>query len=316
MKTRGSRSTLTCMVSALLACFTTLAAAQSPPPNPVPAERRPGLSPEREKELAHVHEGQYGALAPQNLAKKRPKPPFDLTSTWFVDLRRAFADFRFGPPYPEFYEAGQQAMKEAAAAQAKGERYRDSIGECYPAGMPMIMTRVWPISMVQLPTVIYMMFGFNNSLRIIYLDGRKHSDPDLVVSTYNGESIGRWEKDTLVVHTKYFEPNQHWIDAGLPISDQFEIVERMKLKEDGKILEIEYTMTDPKNWKGEWKNTKRWHRMDYSDIPESECLPNLNEDLPSTTKGSADVDARLKASGSAPAAAPAAPPAAPSAPKN
>ncbi len=104
---------------------------------------------------------------PQNLAIKRPKPPFDLTSTWFVDLTRAFADFRFGPPYPEFYEPGQTALKEAAAAAKAGQRYRDSIGECYPAGMPMIMTRVWPISMVQLPTVIYMMFGFNNSIRII-----------------------------------------------------------------------------------------------------------------------------------------------------
>ena len=296
MTRSAGRSTLISVASAVFACLTTVAGAQqAPPANPAPVERRPGLSEERLKELAHVHEGQYGALAPQNLAIKRPKPPFDLTSTWFIDLRRAFADFRFGPPYPQFYEAGQQALKDGAAAAAKGERYRDSIGECYPAGMPMIMTRVWPISMVQLPTVIYMMFGFNNSLRIIYLDGRKHSDPDLVVSTYNGESIGRWEKDALVVHTKYFEPNQHWIDAGLPVSDQFEMVERMKLKEDGKILEIEYTMTDPKNWKGEWKNTKRWLRMDYSDIPESECLPNLNEDLPSTSKGSADVDARQKA---------------------
>jgi hypothetical protein len=41
-------------------------------------------------------------------------------------------------------------------------------------------------------------------------------------------------------------------------------------------------MTDPKNWKGEWKNTKRWMRADYSDISEVECLPNLNKDLPST----------------------------------
>jgi hypothetical protein len=288
------RSGACALITAMLACVTTLASAQQAPAAAPPAGPRPGLNPQQIAELSHQHEGYYGALAPQNLAKPRPKPPFDLTSTWFVDLRRAFNDFRFGPPYPEFYEAGQKAMREAAEAQKKGERYRDSIGQCYPAGMPMIMTRVWPISMVQLPTVIYMMFGFTNSLRIIYLDGRKHSDPDIVVPTYNGESIGRWEKDTLVVHTKYFETNEHWIDSGLPISDAFEIVERMKLKEDGKILEIEYTMTDPKNWKGEWRNTKRWMRMDYSDIPEVECLPNLNKNLPSTAEGSAEVDRRGK----------------------
>ncbi|HEV7715113.1 MAG TPA: hypothetical protein VGO53_05940, partial [Steroidobacteraceae bacterium] len=254
-------------------------------------------------ELSHKHDGYLGALAPQNLSKPRQKPPFDLTSTWFVDLSRAFADFRFGPPYPEFYAAGQQAMKEAAEAQKKGERYRDSIGQCFPAGMPMIMTRVWPISMVQLPTVIYMMFGFTNSLRIIYLDGRPPSDPDTVISTYNGESIGHWEKDALVVKTKYFEPNEHWIDSGLPISDQFEMTERITLVEGGKKLQIEYVMTDPKNWKGEWRNTKKWLRMDNSDIPEVECLPNMNKNLPSTAEGSAEVDRREKELERAPAAA-------------
>jgi hypothetical protein len=277
----------------MLACIVTVASAQQRPAGP-PLANRPGLTPAQIAELSHQHDGYYGALAPENLKKKRPKAPFDLTGTWFVDLRRAFADFRFGPPYPEFYEAGQQAMKEAAEAQKKGERYRDSIGQCYPAGMPMIMTRVWPISMVQLPTVIYMMFGFTNSLRIIYLDGRQYTDPDIVVPTYNGESIGHWEQDTLVVHTKYFETNEHWIDSGLPISDQFEITERIRLKDDGKTLEIEYIMTDPKYWKGEWRSTKRWMRMDYSDIPEVECLPNLNKNLPSTAEGAAEVDRRAK----------------------
>jgi hypothetical protein len=278
---------------AMLSCVATVASAQQRPAGPA-AANRPGLTPAQIAELSHQHDGYLGALAPENLKKKRPKAAFDLTGTWFVDLRRAFGDFRFGPPYPEFYEAGQQAMKEAAEAQKKGERYRDSIGQCYPAGMPMIMTRVWPISMVQLPTVIYMMFGFTNSLRIIYLDGRQYTDPDIVVPTYNGESIGHWEKDTLVVHTKYFETNEHWIDSGLPVSDEFEITERIQLKEQGKVLEIEYIMTDPKNWKGEWRSTKRWMRMDYSDIPEVECLPNLNKNLPSTAEGSAEVDRRAR----------------------
>ena len=174
----------------------------------------------------------------------------------------------FGPPYPEFYEAGQTALRESAEARAAGKPYRDSIGQCYPAGMPMIMTRVWPIAMIQLPTVVYQVYGFTNSLRIIYLDGRKHTDPDLAISTYNGESIGHWEGNDLVVDTKYFETNQHWIDSGIPISDEFEIVERYRLIEHGTMLEVDFTLTDPKNWKGEWKSTKRWLRVDYSDIPE------------------------------------------------
>jgi hypothetical protein len=286
-------------------------AATAQPPGPRagtggPVERRPGLTQERIDELAHKHDGFYGALAPQNLKKSRPKAPFDLTGVWFIDLRHAFADFMFGPPYPEFNEAGQTAMREAAEARKAGKPYRDSIGQCYPAGMPMIMTRVWPIAMVQEPTVVYMMFGFTNSLRLIYLDGRKFTDPDIAIPTYNGESIGHWEGKALVIHTKYFETNQHWIDQGIPVSDQFEMTERVTLLDKGMTLQIEYTMTDPKNWKGEWKSTKRWMREDYSDVPEVECLPNLNENLPSTEKGHAAVEAREKAKES--------PPAAPSAP--
>ena len=257
------------------------------------------LTQEQIDELAHKHDGYYGALAPQNLAIKRPKPPHDFTGTWFIDLRRSFADFRFGPPYPEFYEAGKTAMKEAEEARKAGKPYRDSIGQCYPAGMPMIMTRVWPINIIQLPTAVFMNFGFTNSMRFIYTDGRKHTDPDVAIFTYNGESIGKWEGNDLVVHTKYFETNEHWIDSGLPVSDEFEIIERMRLKENGMILEIDYTMTDPKNWKGEWKNTKRWMRQDYSDIPEVECLPNLNKNLPSTEEGQEALKERERAAAEA-----------------
>ncbi len=266
------------------------------------APRGGGLSPDKIDELAQKHDGYYGALAPENLAKPRPKPPFNMTGTWFIDLRRSFSDFMFGPPYPQFYAAGQAAMRAATAAAKAHEPYRDSIAECYPAGMPMIMTRVWPINIIQLPTVVEMVFGFTNSLRLIYLDGRPHTDPDLAIPTYNGESIGHWEGHTLVVDTKYFEPNQHWIDNGLPISDQFHIVERMTLLDQGKTLQIEYIMTDPKNWKGEWRSTKRWMREDYSDIPEVECPPNLNQNLPGTREGdeaAQRVDDSVKPTGSA-----------------
>ncbi len=253
-----------------------------------------GLTREREEELAQKHDGYPGALAPENLAKKRAKPPFDLTGTWFINLRNSFNDFRFGPPYPEFFEPGQTAMREAAEARTAGKPYRDSIGQCYPAGMPMIMTRVWPFSSVQLPTVMYELFGFTSSMRFIYLDDRKFTDPDLAVYTYNGESIGHWEKDALVVHTKYLEPNQHYIDSGIPISDQFEIVERYTLEDKGETLRIDYTLTDPKMWKGEWKSTKRWIRQHGSDIPEAECLPNLNANLPSTPEGQKAMEDRAK----------------------
>jgi hypothetical protein len=254
-----------------------------------------GLSAEQLDMMVPKHPEFLGALAPENLNAERPAPPFDLTGTWFVDLSGGFGDFLFGSQgYPNFYEEGQRALREAAEAQARGETYRDAIGQCFPAGMPMIMTRVWPIAMVQTPTVIFMVSNFNNEFRQIFLDGRDFTDPDLVIPTYNGESIGRWEGDTLVVHTKYFEPENHYIDRGIPISEEFEMIERMRLVNDGRQLEIEYIMTDPQNWDGEWRNTKRWNREDYTDINEVHCLPNLNEHLPGTVGGQTALDARAE----------------------
>jgi hypothetical protein len=268
------------------ACLAPIARAADKPAAP------PKMTAEQLDLMVPKHQGMLGALAPDNLKKARPAPPFDLTGTWFIDLSEGFAKFLFGPPYPKFKAAGQQALKEAAAARAAGEDYRDSIGQCFPAGMPMIMTRVWPIAMIQLPTAIYMISGFMDNLRIIYLDGRKFTDPDLVVPSYNGESIGHWEGDTLVVHSKYFETEQHWIDSGLPVSDQFEMTERIRMINDGKTLEIAYTMTDPKNWKGEWTSTKHWNRQDETDIGEVECIPTLNDHLPGTPQGTAAIKAR------------------------
>jgi hypothetical protein len=243
------------------------------------------LSSERLNEMVPKHPGYLGALAPENLNKPRPAPPFNVTGTWFIDLREGFLKFLFGPPYPRFYEEGVEALVEAPKAQARGETYRDVIGQCYPPGMPMIMTRVWPHAFIQVPTAIYMISGFNNSVRSIFLDGRSHSDPDLVVPSYNGESVGQWEGDTLVVHTKYFEPDNHYIDYGIPISDEFEMVERIRLLENGTVMEIEYIMTDPQMWEGEWRSTKRFNRQDYTDINEANCILAYNASLPGTDLG-------------------------------
>ncbi len=252
--------------------------------------RGPGpLTAEQLDKLVPKHPGYLGALAPENLQKPRPKPHFDLTGTWFVDLSEGFSKFMFGPPYPKFLPQAQADFDEGQKAAAERRPYRDAIGQCYPAGMPMIMTRVWPHAFIQLPTVIYMVSGFTNSFRAIYLDGRAYTDPDTVVHTYNGESIGRWEGDTLVVHTKYIEPDNHYIDTGIPISDEFEIVERIKLLEGGRRMQVEYIMTDPQNWEGEWRNTKSFTRQDYTDIGEVECILANNAHLPGTDLGNSQV---------------------------
>ena len=275
-----SRIAVAIVTSASLAVSACTAPAEAPGTTPA------ANTPAAESEVPSEPGRQLSALAPENITKARPAAPFDLTGNWFIDVTENPNAWRFGPPYPKLTAAAQVHFAASQVAAKEGKVYRDDIGQCWPAGLPLIMTRYWPMAMIQIPTAIYMVSGFMNSLRIVYLDGRSHTDPDIIVRTFNGESIGRWEGDTLVVDTLGFRSDHHWMDQGgasIPAGEQLHIVERIRLINDRKQLEIEYTMTDPEYWEGEWKSTKRFNRVNDEDIQEVSCLPDLNEHLQSTS---------------------------------
>ena len=275
-----SRIAVAIVTSASLAVSACTAPAEAPGTTPA------ANTPAAESEVPFEPGRQLSALAPENMTKARPAAPFDLTGNWFIDVSENPNAWKFGPPYPKLTAAAQVHFDASQVAAKEGKVYRDDIGQCWPAGLPLIMTRYWPMAMIQIPTAIYMVSGFMNSLRIVYLDGRSHTDPDIIVRTFNGESIGRWEGDTLVVDTLGFRSDHHWMDQGgasIPAGEQLHIVERIRLINDRKQLEIEYTMTDPEYWEGEWKSTKRFNRVNDEDIQEVSCLPDLNEHLQSTS---------------------------------
>lgn len=218
--------------------------------------------------------GQIGSLSRENLSMDHPPHPVDFTGTYFPE---GFFEFQ---PYPKLKPAAQELFNMTRSAQAEGRTFNDVTGQCWPPGMPIIMTRVWPIHFIQLKTALVMVFNYQSQVRWIYMDGREHTDPDIFVPSYNGESIGHWEGDTLVVDTTYIETYQHYIDRLVPLSDQFHITERIRSIDNGDALEIEFTMTDPVNWEGDWTVTKTFRRQERVDWVESPCLPNLNEGIP------------------------------------
>ena len=98
-----------------------------------------------------------GALAKDNLAKARPKPPFDLTGNWMYNPAQNRDSGTFGYlPLPKLKPAAQASYEAAQRAQAQGKAYKNDEGACWPAGMPQMMTRVWPNQTIQLPTMIVM----------------------------------------------------------------------------------------------------------------------------------------------------------------
>ena len=72
------------------------------------------------------------------------------------------------------------------------------------------------------------------------------------------------------------------------------LTERIKLVNDGKTMEVEYTLVDPTMWQGDWKSTKRYNRADHTDINEANCILQYNANLPGTNLGSETAEERGK----------------------
>jgi hypothetical protein len=217
-------------------------------------------------------EGKYlSAVSPENLAKSRPKAPIDLTGTWVMVIDPATGLHQF-EPHPPLTPVSMKELNAMTAAAKKGLEYHDDPAACWPLGMPRIMTRFWPIQVIQLPTIVVLTAMFNNSVRWIYTDGRGHPPEDELVYTFNGHSIGSWDGDTLVVDTVGFTANHHYVQEGIPTGEKLHIKERIKLVNGGKTFEDQFTLTDPEHWVGDWVNTKRYNREDHSDIEEHVCI--------------------------------------------
>jgi hypothetical protein len=222
------------------------------------------------------------ALARANLDKPRPKPPFDLSGNWSVqwNLTGGLPRFSFIPT-PKFTPGALAMVAKYDEYAAKGLEYRDDAGACWPLGMPKMLTRIWPLQVIQLPTMIVQISMFNNSVRWIYTDGRTHPPLQDLAPSYNGHSIGHWEANTLAVDTVGMTDDHHWVDEGVPAGPKLHIVERIKLTDGGKGFDDQLTMTDPDNWEGEWVNTLHFKRDDRIDIEESTCIYEQMNHLPS-----------------------------------
>jgi hypothetical protein len=80
-------------------------------------------------------------------------------------------------------------------------------------------------------------------VRTVYMDGREH--PDASERFETGHSIGWWEGDTLVVDTRNFADHRSPYQIGIPSGGQKHVVERYRLADDGKQLDVEFTLEDP-----------------------------------------------------------------------
>ena len=146
---------------------------------------------------------------------------------------------------------------------------------CFPPGVPRIYLQPFPMEIIQQSNRVLIIYEFDHLIRQVWMDGRAHVKD--LPSTWMGDSIGKWEGDTLVIDSTGFN-DKTWLDrAGHPHSEDLHVVERLK-KTDAKTLQIDITINDPvaytKPWGGQLLYTLR---PDWN-ISELICVDNVNFD--------------------------------------
>jgi hypothetical protein len=148
----------------------------------------------------------------------------------------------------------------------------NSIG-CSPPGVPRIYQHPFPMEIIQIPGRVLMFFEFNHFVRQIYMDGRGHDKN--VAPLWMGDSIGKWEGDTLVVDTTNFN-DKTWLDrGGHPHSEALHLTERIR-RHDHDTLEIEITIDDPKAYTKTWTTKQYFQLRPKWNIMELICEDNAN----------------------------------------
>jgi hypothetical protein len=132
---------------------------------------------------------------------------------------------------------------------------------CYPSGVPawVVYTLAEPIIMLQTAKQVTMINFGGPEVRRVFLDV-PHSAQ--VKPSWYGESVGHYEGgDTLVVDT-IGQSTKTFVDSYLtPHTDRLHVVERYKLVDGGKAIEVLITVDDPGAFTTPWSALQRFRRV-------------------------------------------------------
>ena len=172
------------------------------------------------------------------------------------------------PPYKPEYEAKRQEYLARRGVD-------DPMARCLLTGVPRVTVRPLPFQIVQTKDLVVILYEIHHAFRIIPTDGRPH--PDDHEPSYMGDSVGRWEGDTLVVDVTGFNDKTWLAGVGTLHSEQLRVVERYTRDSLDSIV-YDVTIEDPVAFSRPWRQQEILHLRPGERIREYECIEN-NEDL-------------------------------------
>jgi hypothetical protein len=154
------------------------------------------------------------------------------------------------PPLSAEGKARAEARRAAARAHGPADSYENrSLQErCITRGLPEVLLP-GPynnnLQIVQTPAYMVLFTEMFHDARIVPMDGRPHSPPN--VRQWMGDPRGRWEGETLVVDTINFTDKTSFRGSGANLH----LVERFT-RLDADTLEYRFTLEDPTTWTRPW----------------------------------------------------------------
>lgn len=195
----------------------------------------------------------------------------DFTGLW-IERQDTISLGANEPPMRDWAAAAFRAAKPGYGPRASADP-QDPILSCFPPGVPRIMLLPFPMQIIQTRNKVIMLFEYDHFVRQIYLDRREH--PKNLDLSWMGDSIGRWEGDTLVVDTAGLN-DKTWLDqVGHPHSSSLHVVERLR-RTDHNTLEDAITIDDPKAYTESWTGKQIFSLRPTWTLAEYVCEDNIN----------------------------------------
>jgi polar amino acid transport system substrate-binding protein len=190
----------------------------------------------------------------------------DLTGIW-----KRGADRYYNNIAADLKSDDVQPWAETLYQQRKGEFGKDSMEvRCLPLGPAASTTPYADFKIIQTPALIAVLLD-DLTHRQIHMDGRplpKNPNP-----SWMGYSVGRWERDTLVVETIGFT-EQAWLDYdGHPHTEALRMIERYRRTNFGH-LDVSVTFEDPGAFTKPWTVSVPLELRPDTEILEAVCKEN------------------------------------------
>jgi hypothetical protein len=173
---------------------------------------------------------------------------------------------------PNLKPWAREAMKRENENVLAGKIAFTARSSCRPAGVPgFMMFIIEPIFFVQSPNKVLMIHSGNEEVRRIYLDVPHSANPK---PSWYGESVGHYEGDTLVIDTIGMNDKTFIDNYRTPHTEKLHVVERWKMIDDGKMLEVAIKVDDPDTFNEPWSTIQRYRRAQPRQLGEEACAEN------------------------------------------